>query len=374
MTKESVAPAPEGSKPNRTAVSTRTRFEIFKRDGFRCTYCGRTPVQSKLHVDHVKPVADGGSNAPENLVTACADCNHGKSDVPLDRKRFSVGKVTEADLDHAQQIREWLAIQRDVADARDQVGDLLAHEWDRRCGSGGERFCKRFLRLINEFDVGQLLEAFDSVGNNAEPNETDQIKYLYGIMRRWRNGETEAPKAKPVHPIALVPKPPLRSRHLERCCKHVFGLLDSMNSKAALAGPLPVRDFRIELLTKFARAAWGSPDHFAYIQDGGWDANEMDIRGLNIEFRDGRVWLRDVQDFNPYEAAFQAIRQSVEGTWVNTHAPGEFVTVDSAKEEISMLYGETREWSVWLRLFTGDVDEDLENLRDDPVTANWELE
>jgi hypothetical protein len=33
----------------------------------------------RLHVDHVKPVASGGTNEPRNLATACQDCNLGKA-------------------------------------------------------------------------------------------------------------------------------------------------------------------------------------------------------------------------------------------------------------------------------------------------------
>jgi hypothetical protein len=50
------------------------------RDGFRCRYCGSTQADGAvLHVDHVVAVSLGGSNDIGNLVTACLDCNLGKS-------------------------------------------------------------------------------------------------------------------------------------------------------------------------------------------------------------------------------------------------------------------------------------------------------
>lgn len=66
-------------------VSTRQRFDVFKRDHFRCVYCGRTPRHHgvELHVDHVHPLALGGTDDPDNLVAACSECNLGKSDRPL---------------------------------------------------------------------------------------------------------------------------------------------------------------------------------------------------------------------------------------------------------------------------------------------------
>jgi HNH endonuclease len=71
----------------RKALSKKTRFDVFKRDGFKCQYCGAHPPSVLLHVDHINPVADGGTNAVDNLVTACEPCNLGKgvrllSDVP----------------------------------------------------------------------------------------------------------------------------------------------------------------------------------------------------------------------------------------------------------------------------------------------------
>lgn len=58
------------------------RFKVLERDGFQCVYCGRNPLEDKvkLHVDHVIPKSKGGLDVMENLVTACTDCNLGKTD------------------------------------------------------------------------------------------------------------------------------------------------------------------------------------------------------------------------------------------------------------------------------------------------------
>jgi 5-methylcytosine-specific restriction endonuclease McrA len=50
-----------------------TRKEIFKRDNYRCQYCGRE--SSQLTVDHVVPRRYGGEHRWENLVSACPSCN-----------------------------------------------------------------------------------------------------------------------------------------------------------------------------------------------------------------------------------------------------------------------------------------------------------
>jgi hypothetical protein len=64
---------------NRKPIKKSVRFEVFKRDGFVCQYCGAHPPTAILHIDHIHPVADGGTNDIDNLITACEACNIGKS-------------------------------------------------------------------------------------------------------------------------------------------------------------------------------------------------------------------------------------------------------------------------------------------------------
>ena len=67
----------------RRSMPAKRRFEVLRRDGFRCVYCGAKASESELHVDHVVPVIDGGSDQLSNLVTACIDCNLGKGKTRL---------------------------------------------------------------------------------------------------------------------------------------------------------------------------------------------------------------------------------------------------------------------------------------------------
>jgi HNH endonuclease len=61
------------------AISKRLRYEILQRDNYTCRYCGAFAPVVVLNVDHVVPRKLGGSDLPGNLVTACEDCNSGKS-------------------------------------------------------------------------------------------------------------------------------------------------------------------------------------------------------------------------------------------------------------------------------------------------------
>ena len=66
----------------------RIRFEIFKRDDFKCVYCGRNQREDKvkLQIDHIHPSNKGGSELYDKLTTSCFDCNRGKSDILLKDK------------------------------------------------------------------------------------------------------------------------------------------------------------------------------------------------------------------------------------------------------------------------------------------------
>lgn len=64
----------------RLYISKTTRYEVLRRDNFACRYCGLPSRVSPLHIDHVIPVSQGGTNDRWNLTAACADCNLGKSD------------------------------------------------------------------------------------------------------------------------------------------------------------------------------------------------------------------------------------------------------------------------------------------------------
>ena len=65
-------------------ISRRLRFEILRRDGHTCRYCGAQAPDVKLEVDHVIPDTLGGATESSNLVTACFACNRGKASVPAD--------------------------------------------------------------------------------------------------------------------------------------------------------------------------------------------------------------------------------------------------------------------------------------------------
>jgi 5-methylcytosine-specific restriction endonuclease McrA len=57
---------------------------IYQAQYGKCACC-KTKVGKKYHVDHIQPLAKGGSNAPRNLQILCGPCNIRKNDKdPID--------------------------------------------------------------------------------------------------------------------------------------------------------------------------------------------------------------------------------------------------------------------------------------------------
>lgn len=105
----------------RKGLSKKVRFEVFKRDSFTCQYCGKSAPGVILEVDHIKPVSRDGDNEITNLITACQDCNAGKSNRELSDD--TVVAKRKAQLDELQERREqiemmmeWQGTLADISD------------------------------------------------------------------------------------------------------------------------------------------------------------------------------------------------------------------------------------------------------------------
>jgi hypothetical protein len=61
--------------------STKTRYEILKKAGFKCMACGAPANKKELHIDHIKPISKYPElkRDPNNLQVLCIACNISKS-------------------------------------------------------------------------------------------------------------------------------------------------------------------------------------------------------------------------------------------------------------------------------------------------------
>lgn len=68
------------SRVERAKMSESLRYDILKRDNYKCQICGASAKDgAKLQVDHIIPVSKGGKTETNNLQTLCSRCNIGKS-------------------------------------------------------------------------------------------------------------------------------------------------------------------------------------------------------------------------------------------------------------------------------------------------------
>ena len=187
------------------AVGKTLRFEVFKRDGFTCQYCGSRPPDVVLELDHIDPRAAGGGDEVINLITACFDCNRGKSD----KRLGDVKPRPDADAEYLRVQQEIVEAKRylDASKVRDEamalIIDRLTEIW---CDCMVTSYIPnppqwRVWLAFNEPDeveyairrTGAILASgkLGRIENYSTINSV--IKYASGIMRsRAKHGENEA--------------------------------------------------------------------------------------------------------------------------------------------------------------------------------------
>lgn len=85
VNKEKIPSKPRPEDKHEIGLSL--RYNVLKRDNFKCVKCGRSPATSigiELHIDHKIPFSKGGKTVLENLETKCRDCNLGKGNRHID--------------------------------------------------------------------------------------------------------------------------------------------------------------------------------------------------------------------------------------------------------------------------------------------------
>lgn len=172
----------------RKGLSKKTRFEVFKRDSFTCQYCGRKAPDVVLRVDHVHPHSKGGSDAILNLITACQDCNSGKSDRTLDDA--SVIEKQRQQLEQLQERREQLDMmlkwQESLVNLDLEASQRLSQMWSQLATGWtlNESGMKQLRRDIRKFGVELVAEAMRDAADQyieVDPESGQAVKESVGV-------------------------------------------------------------------------------------------------------------------------------------------------------------------------------------------------
>ncbi|TRU50774.1 MAG: HNH endonuclease [Microcystis aeruginosa Ma_QC_Ch_20071001_S25] len=68
------------AKTPRIPIPIEVRKYVYQRDNYQCQSCGKPEKLAQLSIDHIIPLALGGSNDISNLQTLCLSCNRHKKD------------------------------------------------------------------------------------------------------------------------------------------------------------------------------------------------------------------------------------------------------------------------------------------------------
>lgn len=151
----------------RKPIGKRIRFEVFKRDSFKCQYCGACAPDVLLEIDHIVPLAEGGDSEITNLLTACKTCNLGKGARPLS-ENAAVSK-SRSQLEDLQERREQLEM---MLAWRDSLREIQADEvteaaerWRDHCIGFhlNEQGLAELKKLIRGSGLSVVLEVMDKV-------------------------------------------------------------------------------------------------------------------------------------------------------------------------------------------------------------------
>ena len=149
----------------RKSIPKSIRFEVFKRDSFKCQYCGATAPDILLEIDHIRPVSKGGTNDITNLIIACQPCNLGKSNKTLDENTAVAKSRTQLEQlqERREQLEMMMAWMEGLRDLKDAVAERVSSYWhdlapgytineDGRAG---------LQKWIRQFSVEEVCHAMD---------------------------------------------------------------------------------------------------------------------------------------------------------------------------------------------------------------------
>ena len=173
------------------AVSVRTRFEVLKRDGFTCRYCGRSTPDVVLEIDHIVPVFDGGSDDPINLAVSCWECNRGKSGLRLSDVMTGEDPHDKAILmlERERQLDEYNTVLEGIRERRENV----VWELHTYFGCGPKCDPAKGRHEMPKGDFGWFMKALEwcppeqikSFMDQAHVREAD-LRYVKVCVRNWR--------------------------------------------------------------------------------------------------------------------------------------------------------------------------------------------
>lgn len=173
----------------RESIRKSVRFEVFKRDSFTCQYCGAKAPEAILHVDHINPVSKGGDNEIINLVTACQECNSGKSDrllsdtAAIDKQRAQLEELNS----RREQLEMMLSWRDSLTDLKEELVDETALRIEQfipghTINESGKNHIRRWLK---KYSFDEIMDAAEIADEKlpVHPDQEDVDSFFHSIPK-----------------------------------------------------------------------------------------------------------------------------------------------------------------------------------------------
>ena len=187
---------------NRKKLSSKLRFEVFKRDGFQCQYCGKSAPQVMLHVDHIEPVAEGGTDDITNLITACSECNLGKGarrlsdDAAIRKEKHQLDMINE----RREQLEMMMRWRKELAGMDERITSYVASCFAEKTGYSltpqGKHILRRSLHTFSAAEVLDALEVcasqygrFEASSCMTKVSANKVLNMIYPVCKHKRDGD-----------------------------------------------------------------------------------------------------------------------------------------------------------------------------------------
>lgn len=172
---------------NRKPLSKKIRFEVFKRDQFKCQYCGSSAPDVVLQVDHINPVSNGGDNELLNLITSCEPCNNGKRARLIDDKGIieKQRKMLEDLYNRREQLSMILQWRDELKKFDDELlMEVVSRVEDKVCSTVNDKGLSIIKGWLAKFELNDLLQAIDDVREiYSKDGELDSEKMFSSIPK-----------------------------------------------------------------------------------------------------------------------------------------------------------------------------------------------
>ncbi len=256
----------------RKGLSKKTRFEVFKRDHFKCQYCGKNAPDVILEVDHIKPVSKGGTNGILNLITSCFDCNRGKGkrelkDKDLIDKTYSQLESLAIKREQIEMMMKWQEIETNYSfNEFKRYEDVLISDYDFYLEDQPDKAIAQTKRAIKKYGYDKFLEMTEKTAEKHFINNYDSINEEYFIqdIRKacfWEQKRTDEPLLYQIPYIAGILANRFPYVVINGCREH-FG---KERYKVDIKNILKVHSGDTDLLDGMAKNAKGCEDYHEFL-------------------------------------------------------------------------------------------------------------